>query len=149
MGRRYTAADDQNLASSADTVLALTSATTVKPKIYELIVGVSATPADNVMVFNMARFSADGTADALDEEPLDPDDPPALAAATGNHSVEPTYTSDTTLLNFPLNHRATFRWIAPPRGELILPATSGNGAGVKSSHASETGLYNAQIFWEE
>lgn len=150
MGRRYMAQDSQTTTiSPGDTALALASATTVKPKIYEAIFGTEGTPADNALVYNHQRFTLAGTADALNENALDPDDPASLATATGNHTVEPTYTANEEMLSVDLNQRATFRWIAAPGGELILPATAANGIGCVMFHASYTGDYRCQYFWEE
>ncbi len=149
MGRRYTAVDDQNCGSSLSTVIANVAATTVKPRVYEWIFGTAGTPADNAMVYTVQRHSAIGTGDTLTEQPLDPDDPAALSACTGNHSGEPTYTANLMLLVVALNQRATFRWVAPPRGEMTLAASATAGVGLQTIHTSYTGLYNGQLFWEE
>ncbi len=150
MGRRYVAdGNNTTTASPGDTALTLESASTVKPKIYEAIFGTTGTPADNAMIYTHQRFTAAGTASASTEQPLDPDDPAALAAAQENHTAEPTYTANLILLQVALNQRATFRWVAPPRGELVLPATAANGVGCVMFHASYTGDYEVQYFWEE
>jgi len=60
----------------------------------------------------------------------------ALTAGGSNHTVEPTYTAGAFLLTVDLNQRATFRWVAPPGGELVTPATNANGAGVLNSVAT-------------
>ena len=150
MGRRYFSRDDQTATGTpGDSVISLESASTVKPRIFESIFGTSGTPADNAMVYTHQRMTASGTGDALTENPLDPDDPAALAACVGNHTAEPTYTADLIMLEVPLNQRATFRWIAAPGGELVLPATAANGIGLVMFHASYTGIYNGVYYWEE
>ena len=66
-----------------------------------------------------------------------------------NHTSEPTYTSNTEVLEIPLNHRATFRWVAAPGSEIITPATDNNGLGFKNLHASVTTDWRVGALWEE
>jgi hypothetical protein len=72
-----------------------------------------------------------------------------MVVAGENHTVEPTYTANTQILEVPLNHRATYRWVAAPGGEIILPADATAGAGIFSSHASATTLFRAVAMWVE
>ena len=45
------------------------------------------------------------------------------------YTIDPTTTAE--MLRVPLNHRASYRWVAAPGGELVWPATANNGiAGV-------------------
>jgi hypothetical protein len=148
MGRRYSI-DGQANNDADDTILALISATTIKPKIYDLIVGSDATPADNAASYHLQRFSAAGTSTAVTPRPLDPDDPAALASAGENHTVEPTYTANLVLLNFSLNQRATFRWVAAPGGEIILPATANNGVGLRTIVSSSPVNTTCVMHYEE
>jgi hypothetical protein len=39
----------------------------------------------------------------------------------------PTLTAGATLLNWAQNQRATFRWVAAPGKELVIPATTAYG----------------------
>lgn len=129
MGRRYSSDGNQN-AAAAVSILGLTSAATIRPKIYEIIFGSGATPADQAFNMNLQRYTAAGTATAVTPRPLDPNDPASLAAAGENHTVEPTYTADLVLLSFSINQQATFRWVVPPEEGIMLPATAANGAGL-------------------
>lgn len=132
MARRYSVSGtDTNTAST--TQIAITSAATVRPKIYDLLIGSVATPADNAWDFQIQRYTAAGTSTAVTPQKLDPGDPAALASAGVNHSAEPTYTANEILLRIGGNQRATFRWVAAPNGELVLPATAANGAGLLSN----------------
>jgi len=114
------------------------TATPRRIKIYECTFGCSGAPADNIFQWEIQRFTAPGTSTAVTPQPLDPADAAALTAGGSNHTVEPTYTAGQFLLTVDLNQRATFRWVAPPGGELVTPATNNNGAGVLNSVA--TGL---------
>ncbi len=61
--------------------------------------------------------------------------------------MEPTYTG-IALLSIPLNQRATFRWVANPGSELVIPATANNGFGIETDTAAAVAV-TAQIFFEE
>jgi hypothetical protein len=149
MGRNYSIDGSQAVASPTDTALGLTSATTIRPQIYDVIFGSSATPADNALNWLLQRYTAAGTSTAVTPEPLDPDDPAALAAGGENHTAEPTYTANAILLNISANQRSTQRWVSAPGGELKMPATAANGAGLQPVHSSFTGTVEATIHFEE
>src|SRR5882757_6833051 len=100
-------------------------------KFYDIIVGSEAAPADNAFLYIFQRCTALGTSTAVTPSPLDPADAVTESDAGENHTVEPTYTANLVLLALPLNQRATFRWVAPQGGELVYPATAGNGIGVQ------------------
>ena len=133
MGRIYSISG-QCANTANTTVLGLTSAATIRPKIYDLIVGSDAAPADNAVEYNLQRYTAAGTAGgAVTPQLLDPGDPASLAAAAvGVYTVEPTYTANAIMLMWAQNQRATFRWVAAPGGEIILPAVAANGVGVRA-----------------
>ena len=130
MARRYSI-DGQDTNTAATSILGLTSAATIRPKIYDLVMGSDATPADNAAEYVLQRYTAAGTVTAVTPTPLDPADPAALASAGEAHSAEPTYTANLILLQWAQNQRATFRWVAAPGGEIVLPATAANGVGVQ------------------
>ena len=113
MARRYASTGDQNAAASA-TVVTVVSATTIRPRIYEVVFGSAATPADQAFNMDLRRFTAAGTATAITPQGLAPADPAALASAGSNHPVEPTYTAGAILLGFSINQQAPFRWVASP-----------------------------------
>jgi len=149
MPGKYSIDGNQAVASPTDSVLGLTSAATVKPRIYDTIIGSLATPADNAVQFLYQRYTASGTGTAVTPRALDPDDPAALAASEENHTVEPTYTSDEILLNIPLNQRATYRIPLVEKGELVCPKTADNGIGVQPVHSSFTGDVTCTIHFQE
>jgi hypothetical protein len=53
------------------------------------------------------------------------------------------------MLSVGLNQRATFRWVAVPGGELIVPATSDNWVGIECIGHGGTPNINATIHWDE
>ena len=148
-GMRYSATDQQTLASTADTALTISANASTAHRLWltEFIIGNVGTPADLVSVYTVGNTSDVGTGDALTEVPLDPGDAASRAVATGNHTSEPTYTND--ILDIPLNHRATFRWVAAPGNELVNDGTVNDGFGIKTDHASATTDYLATMIWLE
>jgi hypothetical protein len=128
MARRYSiSGSDTNTA--ATTQLGLTSTAAIRPQIYDVLIGSVATPADNAWEFFLQRYTAAGTSTAVTPQALDPGDPAATATAGINHSAEPTYTANAIMLRPAGNQRASYRWVARERGEIILPATAANGIG--------------------
>jgi hypothetical protein len=118
--------------------------------IFEFIVGSQATPADNALEWLLQRFTANGTAGTTPTPvALDPGDPGATATTGAQYSAEPTYTATGKLVDFALNQRSTQRWVASPRGELILPANATNGVGIQPIHTSFTGNSSSTIFYRE
>lgn len=149
MGRRYSI-DGQDTNTAATTLIGLTSAATVRPKIYDLVLGSDATPADNAAEYVLQRYTAAGTSTGVTPQALDPGDPAALASAGEAHTVEPTYTANAIMLQWAQNQRLTFRWVAAPMGEIILPATAANGVGVQVIGTAGSAVNtNCTIHYEE
>ena len=152
MGDKYAATGYQTAVEAApsETALAVIAATVVRGRIYDLLFSHGAAPADTVIEWTVSRFSAVGTEGAgVTPAPLDSDAPAANLDAGEDHSAEPTYTAATELLEFDLNQRATFRWVAAPGGELVVPATAGNGIGARPAGAAYTGIAQCTAHWEE
>ena len=147
--RRYSI-DGQDTNTANTTILSLISATTVRPKIYDLVLGSDATPADNAAEYVLQRVTTAGTATGVTPAALDPADPAALASSGEAHSAEPTYTANAIMLQFAVNQRATFRWVAAPGGEIVLPATANNGVGLRVITVAGSAInVNCCIHFEE
>ena len=132
MARRYSiSGQDTNTAST--TMLTAISATTIRPMIYDVMIGSVASPADNAAQYYLQRITTAGTVTAVTPQALDPGDPASTTTAGVNASAEPTYTSNAIMLRVVKNQRATFRWVARERGEIVMPATAANGIGVLSN----------------
>jgi hypothetical protein len=149
MGRRYSIDGLRAVNAAGKTILGLTGGTTIRPRIYDMLLGSSATPADNAIQWFLQRSTAAGTSTAVTPTALDPGDPAATATAGQNHSAEPTYTAGAILFHLALNQRATHRWIADPNGPLVIPAVANNGIGLYPVNASFTGNVDATIYFEE
>jgi hypothetical protein len=140
-------------AAGADTgLINFESNTTAPPRIYDLIIGSDATPADVAAEYMLNRTTTVGVGgSALTEVPLDP---LTVAAGTichgGTWTTDPVDTANTALLMIPLNQRATFRWVAAPGGELIAKALAENGLFLRTvSISSGTPNINVTIHWWE
>jgi hypothetical protein len=148
MGRRYSiTAATINTASITQWVL--TSATTVRPELYDMVIGSVATPADNAGSYQLKRFTAAGTTTAWTPIALDPGDPASLSAAGFTASIEPTYTANAVLLQFATNQRATFRWVSRDRSEIKFPATSANGGGLFTLGTTSAVIMTYTTLFEE
>lgn len=106
-------------------------------------------PADNAFTFVFQRCTTAGTGAAKTPNSLDPADSLASTiVCTDTVTVDPTLTGNAFLNRIALNQRATFRWVAAPYGELIVPATASNGIALALSAASTTS-FDAGAAFEE
>ena len=152
----YAAGGDNNVtATPGDTCLAVYApGTTRRGYLYYFLLTVPGTPvADNVLAWNVRRFTARGTGTAQTPSQLDPASPVAVLLADIDHTAEPTYT--TSLFpspgaeGFGVHQRNLMFWNARPGGEIVLPAALNNGIGFTPIHGSFTGLASAVAHWSE
>jgi len=107
-------------------------------KLYDILLGSEATPADNAFLWQLQRSTSVGTGSSVTPTALDPADAASLFDAVENLTVDPTLTAGAILMSLPLNQRASFRWVAAPGSELVAPATANNGIAIRTPTA--TGL---------
>lgn len=141
-----------NTVSSTIPMWNLRGATTRRLKVFDLIIGCAATPADQASSFALRRTAVDGSPlTAFTPTKLDPADGASIASLdlTWTGAAEPTITADSDLLQIPLNQRATVRWVAAPGSELIVPATSEAGLALISTIATSPAIHNYSILWKE
>jgi hypothetical protein len=120
-----------------------------RAKLYDIMFGSSATPGDTAANWIVQRCTTAPTATAVTPNALDPADTLARTiVANGAVTVDATLTANAFLLNVPLNQRATFRWVAAPYGELLIPATASNGLMIGVDAATTT-VMNAGCAYEE
>jgi hypothetical protein len=149
MSRRYSIDGSRNVSSPTKSVLGLTSAASIRPEIYFMVLSVSATPGDNALQWLIQRYTAPGTNTAVTPQKIDPGDPVSLASAGENHTAEPTYTAGEVLLNVALNQRGTYPWYANEGAGLKLPAVANNGIGIQPVHSTMTGQVEATAHYAE
>ncbi len=149
MARRY-AVEGQTAAGTNLTILEIVAATTTRGWIYDIIIGSDATPADVATEFNIIRGTVSGTGSSTPTpRALDPGNPAALLSAKVGTFSGQTKTANSAMLNIALNQRATFRWVAVPDGEIVIPATSDNWVGLESIASGGTPNINANFHWLE
>jgi hypothetical protein len=147
------AANMTRTASATLSVGALTAAASSPRRyaLYDLVFGsAEATPADGNSLWQAQRCTTAGTAgSSVTPQSIDPGDSLAATTVCGQaHSTDPTLTSNAILMSIGLNQRATFRWVAQPGKELIVPATASNGIAFRTPTAA-TVTCTAQAWFEE
>lgn len=147
--RRY-GASGQTAAGTTLTILEVIAGTTTRGRIYDIVVGSDATPADVATEFNIIRGTVSGTGTGtVTPHAFDPADPAALLTAKQGTFSGQTKTATSEILMIALNQRATFRWVAVPDGEIVVPATSDNWVGLESIGSGGTPNTNASFSWQE
>lgn len=124
---------------------------TNRARVYNIIVGCDATPADQATDLQFGRTTAVGTeGSGFTPVNLDNGGPAGNYDFGVAHSAEPTYTANKELLRFSLNQRATFSWSALAKEyELLLIATQNSGAGLKSTSSTGTPTCQGCIYFCE
>jgi hypothetical protein len=89
-------------------------------KIYDLDFGSEATPADVAILWQLQRSTTAGTWST------------AVTVGQSTSTTDPTLTANALPLTIPLNQRASFRWVAAPGSEIVIPATASNGIAVRT-----------------
>lgn len=118
--------------------------------VYDLLLGCSASPADNMFIYQVRRNTDIGTATGRTPVSLDPADGVLSAGST---VCRDTFTADPTLsglsiFQVAMNQRASMRWVASPGGEFIVPATANNGI-VLGLSAATTSAFACGANFEE
>lgn len=141
-------------ASTSLSVGALTAAAS-NPRRYKLLEttfgAAEATPADNAFVWEFQRCTTAGTAgSAVTPGSIDPGDTVAATTVCGQaHSADPTLTANQVLESIGLNQRATFRWVAIPGYEIVVPATASNGLAFRTPTSSAVACRIRATFQEQ
>lgn len=149
MARRYSVVHETAAGTTLTILQVNAAATTTRGWIYDIIIGSDATPADVATQFDVQRGTVSGTGTSVTPRALDPGNPAAIFAGEGGTFTGQTKTANSAMLSFGLNQRATFRWVAVPDGELVIPATSDNWVGVESIASGGTPNINCTISWQE
>lgn len=124
----YTAAGSKGTTSVRTIVNARADASAAsRGRVYDYEVGMVTAPNATDAQFDhmLYRSSTAGTAAALTLNPNDPADAAAVNDASDTYTVDPTI--GVVLHRFPMNQRATWRWVAAPGGGFVWPGTASNG----------------------
>lgn len=151
---RYSGVGNVTVAAGYKTALALKQPASqiTRQRVYDILFSAQGTPADNALVWNVSRLTAAGAgtpgttpAAAL----LDMGSPAASGITTINYSAEPTAYDATALIENSLNQRATFRWVAAPGSEFVVPNTTLVGLGARCKSAGYTGIAEVTMLFQE
>ena len=138
-------------ASAIAPVMNITGAATVRARIYDIILGSVATPADNAAKFQLQRSTTAGTTPVtvVVAQALDPAEAAAVTTCNqGTYATNPVLTAAAFLLQWSQNQRATFRWVAAPGGEFVIPAVAANGIALVSPSGAAI-VYDWMVHFEE
>jgi hypothetical protein len=149
MARKY-AVTHETPAGTTLTILELVNpGTAARGWLYDILVSSDATPADLAGQFDVIRGTVSGTGTGVTARPLDGANPAATIAPEGGTFTGQTKTALSALLSFGLNQKATFRWVAIPGGEIVIPATADAWVGLESVAHGGTPNINCTMHWEE
>jgi len=115
-------------------------------KIYDWTIGSDATPADNPFTWRALRTTTAGTSTVVTPSPLDLADPASISVAGQAFTVNPSL--GVVLMDVPLNQRASFRWVAAPGSELVVPAVANAGIGFQTPTATALQVRSTALFQE-
>jgi len=153
---RYSSNNDlggvqQAISGTFKTLLSLTAetATLTNAKVYDVLFGTNGTPADNFLEYDISRQTAAGTATAVLPVLIDPGNRAAGSIAEANYTAEGTITAASSLFFIGVNQRASYRWVANPGSELIIPAVDENGVAFRALSAGYTGTATCTMMHEE
>lgn len=141
----------QAISGTYKSLLSLTAETAslTNAKIYDALFGTNGTPADNYMEYDISRQTAVGTATVVTANPLDPGNRAAGTIAEANYTAEGTITAASSVLYIGVNQRASYRWVAAPGSELIIPATDEAGFAFRARSGGYTGTATCTLMHEE
>ena len=145
------AGTQQATAAAYKTGVALTAATATltSARVYDLLFGTSGTPADNYMEYDVSRQTAAGTSTAITPVALDGSQRAAGTVGAANFTAEGTITAASSQFYLAVNQRASFRWVAAPGSELVIPATNLAGYAIRFRSAAYTGTTTVQAYFLE
>jgi hypothetical protein len=117
---------------------------------FEILLGSHSAPADESCRYVVQRTTGGAVGSSGTPRPLN------ISSVAADHNiryytitVEPTYTAGAVLLDFAATQRETVRWMAAPGSELLVPAVSLDGIGMKPIGATAAFALSATIFSEE
>ena len=142
----------QALSTAYKTLLALTAATATltSAEVAEFSVGTDGSPpADNVVQWDISRQTAAGTSTAVTPNAYNGAKRAAGTVASANFTAEGTITANSSVWALPINQRASFRWVAVPGSELIVPATNLAGFALRAKSPAYTGTAVAAMGFTE
>lgn len=81
--------------------------------------------------------------------PLDPADAACVSVIKSSLSANGTLTSGAIMMTIAISEQATFRWVANPGSEIVIPATASNGLHFMTPVCGNTPSTAAQVTFAE
>lgn len=125
----------------------ITRGASTRAKVFEWTLSHSGTPADNAIFWSIKRHTSAPTSSSVTPAPLDSADPASTTTAGENATIEPTFGA--IIWENAIYQRATYRWVAVPGSEVVIPDTANNGLAFVPSHASYTGNCEVTAYFTE
>lgn len=151
--RRYTGYSNATNTASSTAPLASLDAlgATTRARLYDLVIGSDATPGDQATKIAIMRCTTSGLGSTfVTPNALDPADPASLMQwGSAWTSTQPGVTANSQVLQVAMNQRATFRWVAVPDSELVVPATQWFGLTIMSIVTTSAANYAFTGMWQE
>lgn len=149
MAKGYSSGGTSASGTASKTAVTVVGSTSVRPRVYGVAGGNSQTPNDYAAKYQIAKFTAAGTAGSSPTPtPLDPGDVAAIATSGAAHSVEPTYGA-ALMPGISLNLRGTYQLWMGQGDEWLSPATAANGIGIQLVTATTAMTSDWNIYWRE
>ena len=131
-------------------IISAATATLRRAFLYDLLLGLAGTPANNSYVMDVSRSTTVGTGTSGTPNPVDPADAASGTVGTLNCTAEPTVTAASSLFMLAMNQQSSYRWVAyGPQQELVVPGTNLNGLSVRAKSAAGTVIASAQLYFHE
>lgn len=128
----------------------LIASTSVQGRITRITMSCPDTPADNMILWRVQRFTASGTATAKTPLAKNPFTAAAALTTEENATVEPTYTANAELWGPHGVHQRMIKELSfAPGREICTNVTADNGIGVAAQHATASPAAEVTIEWEE
>ncbi len=131
--------------------IAQATATGVRPRIQEFDIGSHATPVDQATMYQLVRTTTAVPTGGSTPNIGYNDSADGVAALTPYAGSTGGATIGTTLLELGIHMKATYRWVAQPGREWVIPNTQYAGIGIYAPTGNQTAAYNydLNLLWEE
>lgn len=119
-------------------------------RLCEAILGTdAATLGTSNFRFEFQRSTTASTGTSVTPKPIDPAHAATTALVKSNLTVQGTNTAGEIPLTIPLSQQSTFRWVANPGFEIVIPAAGNNGLHLNTPVAGNTPSAVASIIFSE
>lgn len=128
----------QAITATYKTLLAATAVTSGRrAKLYDVMFGTLGTPADQTYEFDISKQTAVGTSTGVTPVALDSADSSAASTVgSANFTAEGTITAASSVFYIGVNQRASYRWVAAPGSEIVIPVTNLAGFALRARSVS-------------